>query len=219
MMPWRNDLGHYDLGRSKLSTSLDKAGYAGMSWFVENRLIPTVRSVYGYNDTITIFAPEDTAFFYYKGALFRSQGDSNVLQQVVPLRLDRHTFRSNFSKDSTFPTFSQDFANPSFQLSDHIRVTRPLVDDATGEDAGQKATASINDIELKTAPADFRFPTTNQSRHCFTRYIEFHRCVAAKGDESGECGKFAKYYRSLCPGEWVERWNEQRENGTFPGPL
>ncbi|KAG6413094.1 hypothetical protein SASPL_125794 [Salvia splendens] len=58
-------------------------------------------------------------------------------------------------------------------------------------------------IELKTAPADFRFPTTNQTRHCFTRYIEFHRCVAAKGEEDGDCNKFAKYYRSLCPGEWV----------------
>ncbi|CAK7338099.1 unnamed protein product [Dovyalis caffra] len=72
-------------------------------------------------------------------------------------------------------------------------------------------------IELKTAPADYRFPTTNQTRHCFTRYIEFHRCVAAKGDEVNECERFAKYYRSLCPSEWVERWNEQRENGTFPG--
>ncbi|KAF7132374.1 hypothetical protein RHSIM_Rhsim09G0075200 [Rhododendron simsii] len=30
------------------------------------------------------------------------------------------------------------------------------------------------EIELKNAVADFRFPTTNQSRHCFTRYIEFH---------------------------------------------
>ncbi|KAH1039086.1 hypothetical protein J1N35_040829, partial [Gossypium stocksii] len=76
----------------------------------------------------------------------------------------------------------------------------------------------VNEIELKTAPADFRSPTTNQTRHCFTRYIEFHRCLAAKG-ESNECERFAKYYRSLCPGEWVERWNEQRENGTFPGPL
>ncbi|KAA8535396.1 hypothetical protein F0562_030399 [Nyssa sinensis] len=60
------------------------------------------------------------------------------------------------------------------------------------------------EIELKTAPADFRFPTTNQTRHCFTRYIEFHRCLAAKGEESGECEKFAKYYRSLCPGEWAK---------------
>ncbi|TYH76686.1 hypothetical protein ES332_D04G103400v1 [Gossypium tomentosum] len=75
-----------------------------------------------------------------------------------------------------------------------------------------------DEIELKTAPADFRFPTTNQTRHCFTCYIEFHGCLAAKG-ESNECERFAKYYRSLCPGEWVERWNEQRENGTFPGPL
>ncbi|KAG6739800.1 hypothetical protein POTOM_057415 [Populus tomentosa] len=73
------------------------------------------------------------------------------------------------------------------------------------------------EIELKTAPADYRFPTTNQTRHCFTRYIEFHRCVAAKGDEGNDCERFAKYYRSLCPSEWVERWNEQRENGTFPG--
>ncbi|RYR30354.1 hypothetical protein Ahy_B01g055138 isoform B [Arachis hypogaea] len=59
------------------------------------------------------------------------------------------------------------------------------------------------EIELKTAPADFRFPTTNQTRHCFTRYVEFHRCLAAKGDDSAECERFAKYYRSLCPGEWV----------------
>jgi cytochrome c oxidase subunit 6b len=92
-------------------------------------------------------------------------------------------------------------------------------------------------IELKTAPADFRFPTTNQTRHCFARYIEYHRyvcwktlhvtcskkktlhvnnipvlqylnfhatrCVNDKGDETADCEKFAKYYRSLCPGEWV----------------
>lgn len=32
-------------------------------------------------------------------------------------------------------------------------------------------------LQLETAPADFRFPTTNQTRHCFTRYIEYHRWV------------------------------------------
>ncbi|CAH9053189.1 unnamed protein product [Cuscuta epithymum] len=87
-------------------------------------------------------------------------------------------------------------------------------------DVGQDASEDEPpEIKLETAPADFRFPTTNQSRHCFTRYVEFHRCVASKGDSAPECDKFAKYYRSLCPGEWVDRWNEQRENGTFPGPL
>jgi len=87
------------------------------------------------------------------------------------------------------------------------------------ESAGDQEAAEEPEIKLETAPADFRFPTTNQTRHCFTRYIEYHRCIAAKGDDAPECDKFAKYYRALCPGEWVDRWNEQRENGAFPGPL
>ncbi|KAH1065372.1 hypothetical protein J1N35_030359 [Gossypium stocksii] len=91
-----------------------------------------------------------------------------------------------------------------------------------GEDAAEENLGDSEEtpeIKLETAPADFRFPTTNQTRHCFTRYIEYHRCVAAKGEGAPECDKFAKYYRALCPGEWIDRWNEQRENGTFPGPL
>ncbi|CAL5061567.1 unnamed protein product [Urochloa decumbens] len=86
-------------------------------------------------------------------------------------------------------------------------------------DAAEEAADEKPEIKIETAPADFRFPTTNQTRHCFTRYIEYHRCVAAKGEGAPECETFAKYYRSLCPSEWIERWNEQRENGTFPGPL
>lgn len=95
-------------------------------------------------------------------------------------------------------------------------VTPPATEDAADE--GNTADETP-EIKLETAPGDYRFPTTNQSRHCFTRYVEYHRCVAAKGEDASECDKFAKYYRSLCPGEWVDRWNEQRENGTFPGPL
>ncbi|KAF7838099.1 cytochrome c oxidase subunit 6b-2 [Senna tora] len=58
-----------------------------------------------------------------------------------------------------------------------------------------------DEIELKTTPADFRFPTTNQTRHCFTRYIEFHRCVAAKGDESGDCQRFARLKSGMSRGK------------------
>ncbi|KAJ4966966.1 hypothetical protein NE237_018815 [Protea cynaroides] len=87
------------------------------------------------------------------------------------------------------------------------------------EQGEQEASEEAPEIKIETAPADIRFPTTNQTRHCFTRYVEYHRCVAAKGEGAQECEKFAKYYRSLCPSEWIERWNEQRENGTFPGPL
>jgi cytochrome c oxidase subunit 6b len=71
--------------------------------------------------------------------------------------------------------------------------------------------------DVKTAPMDYRFPTTNQAKHCYTRYNEYHKCVADKGEDAPECGKYARYYRSLCPGEWIDKWNEQRENGTFAG--
>ncbi|KAE9605927.1 hypothetical protein Lal_00024835 [Lupinus albus] len=91
-----------------------------------------------------------------------------------------------------------------------------VVEENSGD---QDAAEETSQIKLETAPADFRFPTTNQTRHCFTRYVEYHRCIAAKGEDAPECDRFAKYYRSLCPGEWIDRWNEQRENGTFPGPL
>jgi hypothetical protein len=29
------------------------------------------------------------------------------------------------------------------------------------------------------------------------------RCAAEKGEDAKDCQKYARYYRSLCPGEWV----------------
>mmetsp|Transcript_16890 Transcript_16890/g.47141 ORF Transcript_16890/g.47141 Transcript_16890/m.47141 type:complete len:111 (-) Transcript_16890:177-509(-) len=73
------------------------------------------------------------------------------------------------------------------------------------------------EIEVKTTPNDLRFPTTNQARHCYTRYNEFHKCVKEKGEDAEECTFYAKAYRTLCPDEWITKWNEEREAGTFPG--
>ncbi|KAK7321204.1 hypothetical protein VNO77_31592 [Canavalia gladiata] len=110
---------------------------------------------------------------------------------------------------------SSEVAPPPAEESNEEQSSGNVEENSGNQDAAEEAP----EIKLETAPADFRFPTTNQTRHCFTRYIEYHRCVAAKGEGAPECDKFAKYYRSLCPGEWIDRWNEQRENGTFPGPL
>ncbi|KAK9070274.1 hypothetical protein SSX86_010674 [Deinandra increscens subsp. villosa] len=108
-------------------------------------------------------------------------------------------------------------SNNAKSLSEHY-LLQETADVKEGSIVNQKP-MKRPDVKLETAPADYRFPTTNQSRHCFTRYVEYHRCVDAKGEGAPECNKFAKYYRSLCPGEWVDKWNEQRENGIFPGPL
>ncbi|XP_030068179.1 cytochrome c oxidase subunit 6B1 [Microcaecilia unicolor] len=74
----------------------------------------------------------------------------------------------------------------------------------------------------KTAPFDARFPNQNQTRNCWQNYIDFHRCnksLTAKGQDASVCIWFQRVYKSLCPIAWVERWDEQREIGTFPGKI
>ncbi|KAL1534273.1 cytochrome c oxidase subunit 6b-1-like [Salvia divinorum] len=137
--------------------------------------------------------------------------DTNAVESEAAPTAGEGAEAANVASDESKESNSVDDTNsaPSKESSDC----------AESGDAADQEAEETPEIKLETAPADFRFPTTNQTRHCFTRYIEYHRCVAAKGEEASECDKFAKYYRSLCPGEWVDRWNEQRENGTFPGPL
>lgn len=72
-------------------------------------------------------------------------------------------------------------------------------------------------IELHTAPIDPRFPSPNAARYCFVAYNEYHKCVKEQGEESSECAYYARTYRSLCPVEWIERWNELRDAGTWFG--
>ncbi|KAG0554791.1 hypothetical protein M758_12G122200 [Ceratodon purpureus] len=97
---------------------------------------------------------------------------------------------------------------------DKALAVREETEDAPEEEE-EKPKITVDDI--KTAPMDFRFPTTNQAKHCYTRYNEFHKCAAEKGEDAKECQKYARYYRSLCPGEWVDKWNEERENGNYAG--
>ncbi|XP_002965431.2 cytochrome c oxidase subunit 6b-3 [Selaginella moellendorffii] len=89
---------------------------------------------------------------------------------------------------------------------------------AIEEEEAKEARRTITVADIKTAPFDIRFPSTNQTKHCYTRYIEFHKCQKERGEGAPECQKYARYYRSLCPSEWIERWNEQRADGVFCGP-
>ncbi|URE05979.1 Cytochrome c oxidase subunit [Musa troglodytarum] len=97
------------------------------------------------------------------------------------------------------------------------QAPRPARELGTVSDAPPAPETDV--LKIGTTPNDFRFPCTNQTRHCCARYLEYHQCRKAKGEESPECEKFQRYDRSLCPIEWVVAWNEQREVGTFPGPL
>jgi cytochrome c oxidase subunit 6b len=76
-----------------------------------------------------------------------------------------------------------------------------------------------SEIQIGTAKFDARFPNTNQTRNCWQNYVDFHRCVKAKGEDYQPCNHFKKVYKSLCPVAWVSDWDEQVEAGSFPGKI
>ncbi|OMP01272.1 Cytochrome c oxidase, subunit VIb [Corchorus olitorius] len=146
---------------------------------------------------------------------------SAVSEEVVPEKVEE-TPAAPVEESTVTPPAAAEESTEANPAGENSGEEAPAATEESSEPSAEENSGDAEEtpeIKLETAPADFRFPTTNQTRHCFTRYIEYHRCVAAKGEGAPECDKFAKYYRSLCPGEWIDRWNEQRENGTFPGPL
>ncbi|KAF9737990.1 cytochrome oxidase c subunit VIb [Paraphaeosphaeria minitans] len=84
----------------------------------------------------------------------------------------------------------------------------------------------MSDEETETKPFKFvtgigpgfdaRFPNQNQTKHCWQNYVDYHKCITAKGEDFAPCRQFLLAYRSLCPGGWTTRWDDQREKGIFP---
>ncbi|KAK2733489.1 Cytochrome c oxidase subunit 6B [Myotisia sp. PD_48] len=66
---------------------------------------------------------------------------------------------------------------------------------------------------------DARFPNMNQTKHCWQNYVDYYKCVNAKGEDFRPCKQFFLAFRSLCPKSWTDRWDDQREAGTFPARL
>lgn len=48
----------------------------------------------------------------------------------------------------------------------------------------------------------FRFPNTNQTKHCWVHYVDFHRCLnhykVADNPDDPRCAIFKRNYESLC---------------------
>ena len=79
--------------------------------------------------------------------------------------------------------------------------------------------SAVKELGLRTAPFDARFPNQNQTKSCWQNFIDYQKCVKAKGDEYEPWNFFFKNFKSLCPVSWIEKWNEQIEEGTFPGKI
>jgi cytochrome c oxidase subunit 6b len=79
-------------------------------------------------------------------------------------------------------------------------------------------------VQLSTAPYDPRHPNTNQTRHCFQNYVNYHRCkrfLSSEGKEAEDeiektCFPFKRLYKILCPNAWHEQWDEWVEEERSP---
>ena len=74
-------------------------------------------------------------------------------------------------------------------------------------------------MTLSTAPTSKRFPTTNQAKACYMYYNSWHQCKFDFSEEEPNCAQLKGWAMSMCPAEWVEKWEAQREAGTYPGPV
>merc|ERR1739838_249756 len=71
----------------------------------------------------------------------------------------------------------------------------------------------------KTAGFDPRFPQWNQTARCRTNYLDYFRCMSvmkAKEKDTSACKCFKKVYLDVCPAIWVDKWNDEREEGILP---
>jgi cytochrome c oxidase subunit 6b len=84
-------------------------------------------------------------------------------------------------------------------------------------------------VRLSTAPYDPRHPNTNQTRHCFQNYVNYHHCkrflLASKTDSLSKeeevqieekCFPFKRLYKILCPNAWHEQWDEWIDDERSP---
>ena len=67
-----------------------------------------------------------------------------------------------------------------------------------------------------TTPRDTKFPANNQAMHCWNRYNEWIVCTQNTSSDE-KCKPLRQYADSICPGIWLEQFDESREEGTFGG--
>jgi cytochrome c oxidase subunit 6b len=70
---------------------------------------------------------------------------------------------------------------------------------------------------VRTTPRDPRFPSANQAGHCWNRYNEWLNCLKQTGNDEEGCKMMRQYADSICPSLWLDKWDEERDEGTFAG--
>merc|ERR1711916_4876 len=88
-----------------------------------------------------------------------------------------------------------------------------------GSRMGNIILKKMADKRHPTADYDPRFPNTNQTKHCWTNFVDYNICINKKSEDDDSCKRFKYNYKSLCPNEWVDNWQEQVDEKKFPGQI
>ncbi|CAG5155560.1 uncharacterized protein ALTATR162_LOCUS3721 [Alternaria atra] len=100
-----------------------------------------------------------------------------------------------------------------------------MSDNENGENGDELVTKPFKFVTAGTPSPDspnrlHRLPIHhNQTKHCWQNYVDYHKCIIAKGEDFAPCRQFMLAYKSLCPSGWTSRWDDQREAGNFPVKL
>jgi cytochrome c oxidase subunit 6b len=108
-------------------------------------------------------------------------------------------------------------SNTDFKPTNERRVLSFLRDDANLKELFKTDSDDIFTQELRTTPRDKRFPAVNQAGHCFNRYNEWLVCLKQTNGNQLACSRLRQFANSICPSDWTDKWDEQREEGTFAG--
>ena len=64
---------------------------------------------------------------------------------------------------------------------------------------------------------DPAYQNHNQASHCWDRYNQYLQCLKDNDGNDSACSQAKYLANALCPTLWLDKWKEQREEGTFPG--
>lgn len=81
----------------------------------------------------------------------------------------------------------------------------------------RKQTGFAPDGPLWTAPLDARYQQIKMGRHCSDYYQDYYRCINLLGEDYKPCKFFYNTFKDICPSSWVEKFDEWREQGIYPG--
>ncbi|KAK6102345.1 Cytochrome oxidase c subunit VIb family protein [Brugia pahangi] len=73
------------------------------------------------------------------------------------------------------------------------------------------------DSPLWTAPLDARYQQIKMGRHCVDYYQDYYRCTNLLGEDYKPCKFFYNTFKDLCPSSWIEKFDEWRDEGVYPG--